>query len=500
MSSIGSPAMNILTADSASVERIDELRPAIAAPILLQYWQVVQRWKWVILLIMLAAFVVGVVGTLLMTPIYSATARLEINREQKDVANVEGLKSSDAGRDLIFYQTQYSLLSARSLAQRVARTMNLSAKPEFFSAHGVDLSQGGLFASKAAAPISASERKRREDVAVQLLLANVAIVSIRGSSLVDIRYSSASAALSAQIANNWTQQFIAESMDRRFASTADARTFLEERLGDLRTRLESSERDVVRYAAEKGIVAIGTSKSVDGKTEVSRTLVSTDLEALNQALAAAKAERITAESRLGQRSGSNSEALTNGAIVSLRQRRAEVAADYAKMMVQFEPGYPAARALSEQLRNLDASIAREESRVSSSRATEYNEARRREANLESAVAELKARMGAQQNDSIQYNIYQREADTNRQLYDSLLQRYKEIGVAGVGTNNIAVVDAAKVPDSPSSPNLFLNLGLALLAGFGIAAVATFALDQIDEGLREPGQVNRLLHVPLLGRR
>ena len=155
--------------------------------------------------------------------------------------------------------------------------------------------------------------------------------------MIDIGYTSGSPALSAQIANTWTEQFIVQSMDRRFASTADARKFLEGRLADLRARLETSERDLVNYASNKGIVALGKSKSSDGKTEVERTLVSSDLEALNAALAQATADRIAAESRSRQRTGgANSEALNNTAIAQLRQKRAELAAEYAKLMVQFE--------------------------------------------------------------------------------------------------------------------------------------------------------------------
>jgi uncharacterized protein involved in exopolysaccharide biosynthesis len=254
-------------------------------------------------------------------------------------------------------------------------------------------------------------------------------------------------------------------MDRRFASTADARKFLEGRLADLRARLETSERDLVTYANRKGIVALGKSESSDGKSQVERTLVSSNLESLNSSLARATADRIAAESKSRQPSGgANSEALNNIAIGQLRQKRAEIASEYAKIMVQFEPGYPEAKALGEQLAVLDTSIMREEARVLRSRSVEYREAVQRES------------------DSIQYNIFQREADTNRELYDGLLQRYKEIGVAGIGSNNIAIVDPAEVPRNRSAPSLALNMALALLSGLALAAAATFGLEQIDEGL------------------
>ena len=401
--------------------------------------------------IIASSLIAGLVATLLMTPKYTAKARIEISREQKNITKVDGLESPSAGRDLEFYQTQYSLLEARSLAERVARQLRLSNDERFFDAHGVDAKGGGGLLNSSVAVPEAAQRTKREKAAVDLLLTNVGIAPIRGSALVDVSYTSANPALSAQIANTWTEQFVASSMDRRFASTADARQFLEQRLADLRARLEQSERDLVNYASNKGIVSLGRTLGADGKTQTERTLIAADLEALNQALADATADRIAAESRA--RTGADKDPkddplIAGGGTSQLRQKRAEVAAEYAKLMVQFEPGYPAARALSEQLRVLDSSIAREEGRLtgretgrsSTVRVSEYRAAIQRERELSERVERLKSRLDLQQRDSIQYNIYQREADTNRELYDALLQRYKEIGVAGVGANNIAVVD------------------------------------------------------------
>lgn len=466
-------------------------------PILLQYWQIALRWRWVIGGIIAGALILGLVLTLLMSPRYTARAQIEISREQKNVTSVEGLESSDSGRDLEFYATQYALLKADSLAQRVARKLNLTERPAFFAAHGAEMpgADGNNPANDNAV------RDARQRLAVQLLLGNVDISPIRGSSLVDILYTSRDPALSAEISNAWVQQFIAATMDREFSSTADARRFLEQRLATLRARLEQSERDLVTYAAQRDIVQLNTVRNADGDTQTQRTLASADLESLNSALAAARAERVAAESRanMAGNASASPEALSNPAINSLRQRRAEVGADYAKMLVQFEPGYPAARALKSQMDALDAAIARETDRVTGSRAKAYSEALQQERQLEAQVAALKSRLDRQQRDSIQLNIYQREADTNRQLYDALLQRYKEIGVAGtVGASNIAVVDVAQVPTKPSAPNLMLNLALALLAGTVLAAAVTVGLEQIDEGIRHPTDVRQKLGLPLLG--
>lgn len=168
-------------------------------------------------------------------------------------------------------------------------------------------------------------------------------------------------------------------------------------------------------------------------------------------------------------------------------------------MVQFEPGYPAARAIQSQIDQLDRSIGREESRVSGSAQADYREAVERERALQAKVEELKSSYLDLRRRSIQYNIFQQEVDTNRALYDGVLQRFKEIGVAGgVGVNNVSVVDRADVPPRPSSPKLLINLAIALLVGLVLGAMAAFALEQIDEAIADPAEIERRLGLPVLG--
>ena len=468
-----------------------------ATPLLLQVWHAAQRWKWVLAAVVGLALALGVLLTVLATPQYSAVARVEISRASAKVTNVEGVQSDEVGRDQEFYQTQYALLQARSLAERVERQLRLGSKDEFFAAHGVD-PDGALAANSQV--MTPTQRRSRSALAIDLLLANIEVSPIARSSLVDITYTSGSPELSAQIANAWVDQFIGGSIDRRFESTAAARRYLEQRLGELRGKLEQSERDLVNYAGEKGIVTLSSSQNAEGRTTENRTLVAEDLAALNASLADAKNERIAADGKLRAERGSSATqlSLANPTIATLRQRRAELSADYAKLMVQFEPGYPPARAIHEQIRSINAAIAEEEGRVNSGSASTYQAALARENGLQSQVDTLKQRLATQQRDSIQYNIFQREADTNRELYDGLLQRYKEIGVAGIGSSNIFLVDAAKIPTRPSSPKLIVNILLALAAGLVIAMMTAVALEQIDEGVREPDQIARHFHVPLLG--
>jgi capsular exopolysaccharide synthesis family protein len=491
--------MTTAAGNRATPERESD-RPFWSAPVLLEYWNAVRRHIWLALAIVAAVTVAGAIITLLMTPQYTATSRIEIAREQANVTNVEGLKRESNAPEQEFYLTQYSLLNARSLAERVERRLRLARNPEFFEAHGETPEGEGLLSGVRPGPVSAADLRERERQAVELLLDNIGIAPLRGSALVDVSYSSASPQLSRLIASTWVSEFVQQSMDRRLASTADARIYLEGRLQGLRDRLEKSERDLVNYAARQGIVRLSEVQGEDGRTRTTQTLASSDLEQLNRLLVQATAERAEAESKLGaaRAPGSTQLGLSNESLSALRQRRAEANAAYQELLVQFEPEYPQAQAAREKVAALDRAISAEETRVRGAYSADYNAARQREDDLRARVDRLLGRLDAENRSSIQYNIYQREVDTNRELYDGLLQRYKEIGVAGVGTNNISIVDDAVIPVKPSSPRLVLNLAAALLLGLLLAGLTVVILENLDESVREPQQISDRLGVPLLG--
>lgn len=471
-----------------------------AMPALVRYWRIAVRRKWLIAAIALGFLVAGLVATLLMTPQYTASATIEIARQQDRVVEVDDVKPESSFVDQEFYQTQYSLLQARTLAETVATQLRLVDNKAFFEAFDVDPDDRELFGAEARGPLTREQRAIRQRRAVKILLDNIGISPTRGSRLVTVSFTSPDAALSARIVNTWTANFIKQNLARRYDATAYARNFLEQRLNQLRQRLEESERALVAYAGREQIINIPSTDTSDtNNRRVERPLIADDLATLNTALVQATADRIRAASRTAGQAGSSAEALSNDAITGLRQQRAEVAAQYAKLLAQFEPAYPPAQALAAQLQQLDRSIAREESRIRQNLDTGYSEAAAREAGLRERVDALKNSLLDQRRRSIQYNIYQREADTNRTLYDGLLQRYKEIGVAGgVGSNNISVVDPAEVPERPSSPRLFINLLLSLLAGVALGVATAIILEQIDEAIRDPADVSNLTGLSLLG--
>jgi polysaccharide biosynthesis transport protein len=462
-----------------------------------EYLSIANRRKWLIAATVAAFLVGGLLVTLFTTPLYKTSAVLEIQRENRNFADVKGTDQAQASTDNEFYQTQYGLLRSRALAERIARTLRLGDNPAFFEGYGEDAPEA-LFDDNGSPIQTRAARDGRVKAAGALVLAHMDVEPQRLSRLVEIGFTSPDPALAQRVVNAWSLNFVQSTLERRFAATSYARNFLEDRLAQLRARIDQSERALVGYAARANIVSIPGTTDSSGATSGERSLVVDDLANLNRALSDARAERVLAESRLGSANAVR-EQLDNATASTLRTRRAELAADYARLLQQFDAGYPPARALQAQIRSIDGALAGETGRVGAVLRETAEAARQREAQLQAQVNRLTGRVLDFRRRSIQYNILQREVDTNRQLYDALLQRYKEIGVAGgVGVNNIAVVDDADLPVRPARPRPLFNMALALLGGLVAGVALALLLEQVDEGLTDPIEVEEALGLPLIG--
>lgn len=444
------------------------------------------RWRRILIGGVVAGAVIGGLVTLLSPRQYASTARLQISRETAQVVNLGSVSRDVSIGDQEFYQTQYGLLRAQALAERVARDVGAVDDPAFFRM----FHKSDDFARNP----GAAGRAKRNELAGHILLDHVEIAPIHGSSLVDVQARTPSPALSQRIAQTWSQDFIASNLERRLQPSNYARQFLETRLEQLRGRLEASERRAADYAATHGIIDLpattaGAPKSSIADAGQARSLITDDLVALNAQREAATAERIATQTRLaavGAQPDASTDALTNRAIGVLREGRADAASDYARLMAQSPPDEAGAKAAEARVEALDAAIKTEEARIRTSLQQAYQAADARQKALTQQVDSLKGALAELRQRSIQYNLYQRDADTNRALYDALLQRYKEVGVAGAAeSNNVAVVDPARLPDRPASPRLSLNLLLFTLAGALIAAIVVAVLDQLDDGGAEP---------------
>ncbi|HEX8580070.1 MAG TPA: polysaccharide biosynthesis tyrosine autokinase [Allosphingosinicella sp.] len=446
-------------------------------------WRIVSEWRWLILSAVAIALAAAVVITFLTTPLYRATAILELNPPTVEVIDEAKAGIRGSGGDREYLATQYGLLASRNLAQRVAQELNLVSNTEF-------LTPGG-------------DRGSRLKAATGKLYGNFKVEPVQGSRLVRISYVSESPALAAQITNSFADNFINSNLERRYEASSYARKFLERQIAKLRGDLERSERQLVNYAQAQGLITVGGSGlEKGGGGGDTDSLEGASLVQLNQALAQAQSRRVTAEQRFRQASSLNAGAVTESTS-GLRAQRASLVADYQQKLSSFKPDYPEMVSLRSRIDALDQQIRQEAGTVSGGRGTslaaEYRAAAAEERALQAQVGALKGRVLTDRGDRIQYNILQREVDTNRGMYDALLQRYKEIGVAGgVGANTVSVVDRAEPPGGPYKPNLILNLLVGLALGIVAGIGAALALEFLNDTIKTPDDVREKLKLPFLG--
>lgn len=493
----------------AALEMFDDARTQDSEEIdLLAYWRILVKRRWLVLAIFGSVVALALIVTVMMPPVYRATAVLQIDRESVQILQVEGVGNAEAAAP-DFLTTQYELLRSRSLAERVANELGIDAATvERLDSTGwwqrataalrpqADTTAGASGPDDAGAEADPeSDGLGALGQAVAIIRAGLTVDPVRNSRLVRVHFDSTLPAFSARVVNAVADGFIAQAIERKFDASSYASRYLEEQLALAKGRLEESERALVAFASRENIVASG---------EGGQSLESQNLGALNEALAAAQDDRIRAQAAWSQVSGGGAlpaAAIGNSILNTLQQQRAALNAQYQQQLQTYKPEYPSMRALQGQIEEVDRQIAQERASVRASIRAEYNAAQSRENMLVSQLDTLRARTLDVDNRSIDYNILRREADTNRQLYDSLLQRYKEVGVAagaGVGTNNVSIVDRAQVPTGRYKPNLLLNLAIGTLLGLVLGVVVALALELMDDTIKTPEDMEQHLRLALLG--
>lgn len=458
---------------------------------LIEYWRILRDRKWVIAGVAGAIFALTLMLTLLMTPIFRASSTLQIERDSIKVVDVGALTPTESPMDRDFYQTQYELLQSRSLALRVIQDLSLTRNPQFAT---IVTRVGRAFAEKNGYGAPGAKVQAEQRALVDPMLKALTIEPVRNSRLVKLNVDSPDPALAARVANAWGRAFIASNIERRLGASSYARKYLEERLAQLKARLEDSEKQLVQFATDQQIVSVGDDKP---------SLSAQNLSDLNASLAQAQDARIKAEAEWAQASAGSGlgipQVVANLLIQKLRENRAVIAAQYREKLKTFRPDYPDMQRLQGQMDEIDRQINAEIANIRASVKAQYDAARAQETLLTQRIGGLKGDVLDLQRRSIQYNILKREADTNRALYDSLLQRYKEIGVAGnIGINNISVIDRADVPDRRNSPRLPLNLAVGLLLGLFAGVLAAFLLHHLDRSIHSPQMLEALAQRPVLG--
>ncbi|HZR31513.1 MAG TPA: polysaccharide biosynthesis tyrosine autokinase [Terriglobales bacterium] len=488
--------------DTPSLDVIEPLRLRAYRPIypdalevspLLHYWRTIYKRRWVVLATLFIVFALTTIATLRMTRLYATSSRIVIFPENANVLGLKGPENAYAGEDDpdLSLETQVEILQSDELAMRVIETAHLEENPSFNFEAGTPAQKDGL----------GSTGTDLDNVRMAGLLArfrsglNVEVVP--RTRVVEVRYVDPDPKLAAEIANALVKTFVEENFRTKYETAMQTSDWLSKELSDLQLKVETSEQRVVQHQKQHNILGIDEKQNI----------VTAKLDALNRELIDAQNDRIQkeADSKLVSSGGSSAFARisanssSGGLLEKLEEKEADLSSDYAQTSTQFGSSYPKVMALSNQLSQVRTAIAAEQARLKAKVRDGYLAALQREKMLSVEFEKQKQEANQLNESAIEYQSLKRDADSNRQLYQNLLQRLKEAGVtAGLRSSNVRVVDIARVPATPFKPNTRRNLAVGLffglLAGLGLA----FLLESMDSTVRDMEEANAVSTLPGLG--
>ena len=437
------------------------------------YWRLLLKRKWLIAAVVALCLGATVLVTLRMVPIYVSTARISINRPN-DFLDLKDSSAASASDDdyTVSIETQVNVLQSDSIALAVINKLNLADNPAF----------GGSGQARRSAVIPALD-SRREAALISRFQGSLRVMPVPNTRVLTISFSSPDPKLASDVCNAVVATYIEQNVKRRFDSTMQAADWLSKQLADLQIKVEQSEQKLVQYRREHEILG-GDEKS---------NIITSKLEDLNKELGEAQADRIQKQSLYDY-------ALKRGDVVlaetdtlkALRQQEANLNQQYAQLSVTYGPSYPKLVELKAQLAQVRQGIATEKQKSIARLQSEYLAAAQREKLLQQAFDRQKSEANQLNQSAIEYGLLSREAESNRQLYDGLLQKLKEAGLtAGLHSSNVTVVDAARVPISPSYPNKVRNIELGLLIGLSLGIALAFLVEAVDTAVSTPEQVEAL---------
>lgn len=451
---------------------------------LLDYVAILRKHQWLILFFLLAVVSIVTISSFRMRPVYEAVARVEVDRENQNILPFRDTSSYEAYWDVENYiETQAKILQSETLAMLTIKSLDLARRPEFGA--------GTASADLQAASASGAAPEKRLPI-LGAFLGGLTVRRVPNSRLLEVRFESTDAQLAARIVNAHVENFIEQNFRSRYEATTQASNWLGRQLDELRIRVEKSEDARLAYEREHQIWTIDEKQNITTQK----------LADLSKELTLAQAERIQKES--------NNQLARTGAVdaipavrdsPSLREleaRQNELQTQYSEALQQFGPNYPRVQRLEAQRAEIGQIVAAEKQNILARIEIEYRAAKGREALLVQALEKQKGESNHLAQKLVQYNILKREAETNKQLYEGLLQKLKEANIsAGLRASNVRVVDPALVSPSPIRPNKRRNVLLAVLVGLVGGVGLAFLREYLDNTVKTPHDVEFSTSLPSL---
>jgi capsular exopolysaccharide synthesis family protein len=470
-------------------------------PHLADYLKVLVKRRWTAATVFLLVFVTVTVYTFTVTPIFEASTRLMIEAEEQNVVAFQQVVDQDQAK-ADYYQTQYSILQSRSLARKTIEALKLADNPLFGGGKreaGALSRFTGMFKSAPAetAPVEADETLD-ESRRIDAFLSHLSVAPIRNSRLVDLKYRLSDGALATRIVNSLAKNYIQQNLEYKFTASKEATDWLGERLAEQRKGVEQAESKLQVYREQNDAISLQDRENI----------VVQKLGDLNAAVTKAKTERLQKEALYRQLSSLETDRAaldTFPAILGnpfIQQQKGEIAAlqrQLAQLSEKLGDKHPDIVRLTFAIESSQGKLEAEIGKVVQSVKNEYQAAQVQEQSLAAALGQQKGEALAMNRKGIAYSVLDREVQSNKQIYESLMQRAKETGVSGeLKTSNIRVVDQAERPRVAVSPRKALNLALGFLGGCLLAFGLSFFFEYLDSRIKTPDEIKAHLGLPFLG--
>lgn len=432
------------------------------------------------------------------SPTFQASARVQVDPDPGSVLPYPDLSKTaiDFLATETYLQTQRELLKSERVARRVARSLNLTQHSAFNQTPYPGLVVE-LWVRVKTALLDLVKKRPPAEVppelaAVRRLLEGFEVKILPGTRLLQASFLSHDAPLAADIANSFAREFIRMTLEDRSASATEARNFLENQLLDLRGKLEQSEEQLIQYARETGIL------NIDRDQEIARR----ELDQLTQGLIQVEAQFLKVQAQHAQLQSATADNfplfLETEKIRELESHLNLLNQKLASLSARFGSRWPEAQQVARELAEVKEQLEREKQRALQEAHRDYLAARQHFELLSERLRRQKELAGRLAQNLIQYSILEREIQTNKALYEGLLQRFKETNVsATLPSGNMRIVEPAAVPLEPLWPDKLQALLLAVLLGLFLGGGLALVLESTDRTLKTSEEVEAALPLPCL---
>jgi succinoglycan biosynthesis transport protein ExoP len=449
-------------------------------PHLLDYLIILRKHQWLILTFLLTVVTVVTIASFKMKPVYEAAARVEVDKEAQSMQPFPDSNAYGEYEDTETYiETQTKILQSETLALMTIKSLDLARYPEFGGApNSIAWQHAGATASRPAI--------------LGAFLGRLAVKRVPQSRLIEVHFEAEDPQLAAQVVNTHLQNYVEENFRSKYDATTQASNWLSAELEELRIKVEKSEDARIAYQRENQIWQI------DEKQDITTQ----KLEDLSKAVTDAQTDVAQKEALFRMATSGNVDALpaarNNEVISSLLKHKSELDELYAESLDQYGPNYPKVVRLQAQQKEVQQNLDVARKTMVESVEEEFATARSHVELLQEALDKQKSEANDLAEKLVQYHILQHDAESNKQLYDGLLQKLKEAGItAGLRSSNIRVVDPALAPASPSRPQKARNILLAVLVGLvGGVGLALFR-EYLDNTVKSPDDIEALTGLPSL---